>query len=616
MANERWLYTRETGPFVSSGSMGSGSNDSWQIASRFPLSELRQGAARRFSILFQGQISNAQFIGTFTPGVAPAGVIEVALGLSTGMKSTVHRVQFSINEARTLYPGLPGVPYSFMMTQSLSPTNTIDPSFGATINTTSGADLCVWVRGFWNGDSPTYLTKFTTANNNWMIFDVDHLEADSRIDTTVRTDRTVPIGGSLPYTLIGWTGRTIGTANQKWLQVGHVSYKPANTPLFGAGVPLFSAPTFQFGTNSSSYAEVTGVNHTLISKCGMSGIQDPAVMNSPIADDLRVSQCSIGVIENDSLGAGDQPQVIALTPANTVFQGYSNDLLVKRTTLLHIRVDDLPAFAYNAVVSNVEADAVGNLLAPAAVTPTRFPMETPATTTFTTEPVIIGACDVSPIGGREQVIRLLNSSGGVRNEHRFNQRLLGSECQQTMIITPSFQRIGHSQQYSIDMQNRLIGFQITSQDAYFPFLMQFHPVLNVSDVGDPLYVEPTPTQLSLTTEGAAVGSMNALPIQPDMSQQVGIEGIKYADIRGMQGYIRAWPTMIRPRRAYTLQWSALSAADAATIIAFLDANDSFSYTPPRGTATPVSIVDDVQSYRFPDGRQTVSTRVIQLLYTS
>lgn len=603
MADDRWAWTTNSTGFQSSGSMGQGTNDSWQIASTFDMSRITQGSAKRLAVLVTGRLCDFAQFGAFPQ----TGLVEVALGFDSGLKSTTHRHVQGLVRCLNNYPAgtLAGQQFAFLMVQASSPAVT-DPDFGATTATNTGTDFVLWARAHWNDDAPTYSATFGIRDIQWLVMDIDVLEGDSLVRASATTDVTLTNNSQ---TVVTSGATSLGSADEEWLQFSSVYAQP--TGWLSGGSLSTVRPLFRTGTNSASSSST---NLTQLVPTAYQGIgqNEPVTLASTRAADLRDCSHALGVRVIDS--GNNFPQVLGKDP--TAMTSAIGNTIVRRSVLLNIRGDALDAWARNTTISGTEVGLIGTPAAPfIASDKTRL---VNASVSFATEPIVLMTSGMD-FGGvlnntqRAHHIRVMSDTGSPVYEPERYTKLLGYERHQSLSIYTTKLIANSTRPHRLQMINEIPGALQTMQ---FPQLVMFHNTLNVEDVLSPPWTELTPTQITITAEGPLVGTMNTLPVTPDITQSLNVSGVRHGEVLGSQGYRRTWPVWIRPRRQYTLTWSAISATDAATLLDFLDDNDSFALTPPHGVATPVVITGEVQSYRFPDGRKTISIQVSQLLWTA
>jgi len=599
MANERIAWTATNALFSSNGNMGSFANDAWQIASTFDLSQVPQGPSQRLAVFVQFSIRN---VNTSGPGNPNTGAVEVALGLDSGLKGTTHRCVEAIN---TLglgpYPGS-GKRRTLLMVQQQSP-GISDPDFGQAIGTSSGANLCLWTRGTWVDDQPAYVCFYEIADIQWLVFDMDAMEAEGMVRAHVASD--VTLTSSTTDTLINGDAVSPGTTDTH-LTFG-ASYAQPRDPAFAPGLPFM----LSFGA-AQTYDDPT--THLERWRCGTE-LQNTPLINSSRGNDARMC---LGGMTVWSAGNYDYHQVVGRdhTPVPSTA---ARRTVIRYSTLLTINTSNLVGFASVQGWGGFPYGAAPGGYNPNAATR----LQNITSLGFAIEPMILAATGRNfgqgniGLGVASFRTRILTDTGG--NQYTPDTyTLLGKDEElldvsiNTMKIIPYGSRpLRHQAEF--DVGSNLLPNTLRV-DPYVMCL--FHHTINVDDVLSPPWTELNPVELTITAEGPLVGTMNALPIVPDVSQQVSVEGMQHGEVLGSQGYRRTWPIWVKPRKVYNLVWSTLSATQATSVMTFLDDNDSFAYTPPHGIATPVVISGPVQAYRLADGRKQVSVQVTQLIWTA
>lgn len=609
MPDQRFAWTKDTDPVTTFGSMGSGANDAWQIVSRFPLSELTQGVSKRLAIFVKGGVCEFQNFGT-TPNT---GMMQVCLGDATsssaGLRGTTHRMTLPLLAGLGAYPNSdPNAAhgFSFLAMQQADPALS-DPDFTAVIDTTTGADLVLWARAIWNDDAMSYTTLFTVRDVQWLVLDMDVLEAASIVRAVESLDVTLDNTVST-YKLLSSDSASL-VASQQWMQLSSIYCQPRHVP---DGINSTQRrPYFTSGTNDTASSNTTIGNHTSQSEQGV-GVFTLNALNSSRGSQLRFCSSAVGII--DVPVGNHYAQVLG---AARDFGAVPDK--VTRSAQLLLRLDSLEHFTRATVTATMTGVVASNNTASAYY---GISLSNNASTVFGTSPILIGTADAlrngSPVS-RKLMNRLRSSTGGVLHQPDAFHKLYGANQDgerhpQTVLMTVK-NVPGVSASYLLDVFDNIGPAQ--PGDARFPQFFMFHPILFVEDVLTPPWQEQGTTQITLTAEGPLVGSMNALPIAPDVQVQQTMDSIQRGEVLGAQGYKRTWPTWIKPRRSWQLQWSGLSPADALTLRTFLDVNDSFALTPQGSSvAIPATITSEVQRSIRPDAIEVIQVQVVELLFTA
>lgn len=601
MADDRWAWQYSDGSFTTSGSMGT-----WEVASRFDLSQLPASSAKRMVVFVRGiicEFSNA--------GVQPTiGVASIGLDVDTGSQPslTTHQMHLPLARALTAYPASNvgnGHPFAF----SFAITSTVtDPQFGSGIATNSGGNLAIWARADWNGAPLAHATTFRLRDIQWLVLDADVLEAEGMLlvdeGSAVNLDNTA-VGGVSGKLL---AGRATPLPQGNWMQIAACVTEPNYDPgqLGTAERPFISA-----GRNATAHTDAVFANQTPTAEMGVALPHGPLLLQPPSASKQgRHAMASIGLCTVPASGT-HYGQIIARDPLSYPLLQRTD---VIRSLLVHVNLDasGVEHFTRNSTVTATQSGVVSS-----NITPTFYPLplNNNTSTGFSTQPIIVMTSDVQRNGSaitRSIQCRMRNATGGFVRFPSGQHVLFDNERFPHANLFTDKNIPGQPRTYSLDAFDRL--GTATPADARLPHLFMFHSTLNVTDVLTPPYSDVTPVQLTITAEGPLIGTMSALPFAPNREQQVSVDAMRHGEIKGGTGYRRTWPTWVHPRRIYNLQWR-LADSDAQTLVAFLKANDYFAYTPPNGIATPVVVSSDVETLRESDGSSTVSVQAMQLLYT-
>lgn len=615
MANEIWIKTLSS-PSATSTGQGSGTNDGWLTAATYPRSSLPQSTTQRLAVYVTGRVGITNYA-TGDPLFVPGGQIEVCLGLSSGLKSTKHRLKVPINGnvdiANTPGVGLTdrGLPFTFMLVQQASPSIS-DSDFGATLNTTAMGDLVLWARTYRNGDPASYWMSFDIFDTQWLVMDMDALAADSRVRAAEDTS-TTSVDATVREVLTD--GTNIGSATQKWITFAQVAYDSGVNNDF----------KLRIGYQTSSGATATGTLTTRLELGHSSGLDTG----------LESPKSQQGGFFTHTIASGTQH--MQMLGVHQLI--HSSATTVTRAATLSIRVDDLGYFSQAAITTTTVGGFEGMLLEKGSAagtppyngqSPGYYPvlMES-ATSTGTWHPIILAQSQTNLppyyYGETTTKIQLRNGTGGIVNEHEgwqhqlegaFNVSTHGYQRSMNQLITQTTAMAEIAYSFSMDVRTRDI--QTLFCDLQWPCMLMFHDTLNANNnTPTPKWTDLTPTPITITAEGPVVGSMNALPFAPDDSIQQTMEQMQFGEVKGTQGYRRTWPTWVKPRRGWSLTWNPLSEANATTLRTFLNANDSFAFTPPGySSAIPVMITSEVGSTIRSDGLESIRCEVTELLFTA
>ena len=106
---------------------------------------------------------------------------------------------------------------------------------------------------------------------------------------------------------------------------------------------------------------------------------------------------------------------------------------------------------------------------------------------------------------------------------------------------------------------------------------------NPANIPNVVPISPLPALLIPGREAIGLGSLNAIPFEPDAKSAVTLE-VPLLGLRTDTGYERTWPKFSKVRREWRWSWQRLSRADRDTLEAFLIANPTFKYTEPDAAA--------------------------------
>lgn len=122
------------------------------------------------------------------------------------------------------------------------------------------------------------------------------------------------------------------------------------------------------------------------------------------------------------------------------------------------------------------------------------------------------------------------------------------------------------------------------------------------------------TQVDPEREAPALGSLTALPINPDQALAFSLEAVR-AEMLTKIGYRLTWPRLSTPRRRWQFRWSNLTRTQRDTLITFAAGltERAFKWTPPRASAA-VPVVFTSLPRATDDGKTyTVSAEAIELV---
>lgn len=553
--------------------------DGWQIVSRLPASALPAGTTR-LGLFASFKVANIRRTGTQAP---QRGVIQVALGTDTGSISPLHEVRIAASES---VPDIDGLQQQIAMVQNFSPA-IVDPFFGATWTNGTSPEICIWARCHWNGDAPNYSVTFAVADITWLWFDMDAIPAGDVL--AERWSPATPQALTASITGLYRNLNTPGSAGQKWLHFHNVVYRPG--PLAGI------APCFRFGYSPSA-GSFTG----FVTKVGTS----------------RWGQCTTSLYQQSAprLHQGcfwyaEQPAGV-FSPGLMAFDRQTAvPTLVERYTYVGIRLDHL----YDLLVRTEEVLPAAAASVLYQGTPPFTALE--RTASILSEPAIFGH-GVVDTGGRQAFDCSVRTNRG------------DFPAQSDAFAQADATRLEGTSSFAIGRHGIPRGSPALQYRAYFRggLSVPSHALLTVRDflllqvnlVRDPeiIGVEPVapgnPIVITPGREGPSLGSLLALPVQPDAAHPEEASTPSSASIAGATGYRRGWPLFVAVRGQWALVWSRLRPEQADELFAFLAANPAFRWRPHREAELSVIQVSRPELDQVSGHVQSVQVRVAQLLW--
>ena len=555
--------------------------DGWQMVARLPQAKLPAGTGR-YAIFVSGKVGNIRRSGA-TP---QRGVLQLCLGLDTGTKSPVHKVNLSALEQLGPFEGLP---FQFLMVMSSSPSIS-DPVFGGTFDNSSGAQWCLWGRTFWNGDPLTYAVSFDVSDVSWLWWDTDRIPAaDQLCEAYVPA---APVALSTTATGIYLNINQPGSDGQKWLHFHNVAYSPR----VHAGL----APHFEFGF-SNTPASFSGFS----AKVGTQrwGQQRGAA----------VAGAEAPMLQQGCFWYGVQPSGTFLPALRARDRQATAATLVHRYVYVGIRLDNLLD-----VLSRTETEVLNATcnLASSPLYPTVFvALERPATG-IVSAPVALVHGIVATDGLQSYEAALLTNTFDVLDD--LDSCSQSDALRQEAVSCMAFATRGLSATLpAIQYRATFVG-GLNAPPRSLPVrdlsIVQFNLVRDPDFIPAQPGSPGNPVALSVDRESADPGSLNPPPIAPDaeLPEDATRED---ARIEGATGYARTWPLFMKVRRQFGLDWSRLSEANGATVYAFLKANVAFRYTPPRGAAIAFVQLDPPELVQVSGQVYAVRARGAELIWT-
>jgi len=610
MANEVYFRTwNEPSPTQIGPTM-----DYWTVVARLPPNLMAAGTAKRFAVFVKGTIGDADHSNPSSSNPL-GGIFQVCLGTrtvghtgQTGGKSLIHRANFGIRETVADVPlNAPqynGIPFGFLCVQQAGNGGTRPAINGDVLGTTIDVDnwnseIVLWARVAWNGDNPDYSATAVVADVQWLLFDMDELEANDHVRGLESTGVTIP--GVTP-TLLHQDPNDLGTHGDEWLGLG--AHQQTGTfwldpgPDIDAGVSETGA---WGGPSLTEYVKTSQTRGNLALNPGSSAPEKIRVSmpwlfhftrpaagcrvtvrgtgqlnnspNDPTADQITTLAVKIGELTDSNLYAGDRGligETITWTSPNpedayVPLERPSNDYLTRTTYFACARMGGPGGTSSH---NTREASQIRILSGDGAIL--RIPQSFAwADGTLQEKVAVIAFLNIThrPVGAIQHRLQLVHRSNNPTPPYLW----VGSWCSAYALHDPGNEPTGP-------------------------------------------WTEPVPVTLQIGRE--AVGALTDIPIAPDTVQQVSTEPLRFGELVSRQGYKRTWPTTLKARRTWALKWEPITNADAATLETFFPANPRFQFTP-LGTTTAVkcALSGPIEVERLGDGRSIVRVSAVELIYT-
>lgn len=549
--------------------------------------------------MVRGEISNIRNNGNGAPWLKATA--EICLGNTAGLVSDIERVHI------TLEPALgqrSSIPFHLMLVNG----SFYNTQWGASMSISSAMQLCLYARidpNFDNQLGQQY--SYNIGNVEWLWFDRTAIPVSEQ----AFLEPSPGSGGSLlspsPYTYT--MPAVYGGSGQKWLHFVHWSYRPALGNTAGTIVP--PAPAFKVGTNdgtNSLYYVGTGPNAAQ-PRFG----QKRNIPYNGLVRTRPILRQTAWFYEQKMTVGGSAPTFFAMQP-NPYAPAPSPAAQAQLHYTFALRLDNL-----SDVLVRSEAtwsNLTGNRYTPPPAEGSAYlALERPATGSATA-PVIMARGIVQTTGTQDYCLEIYSNTGSPISTSTVHARSDAGAAEGVLLSTMS--RMGLSGTTSaIQYRTRWTG---GDQAAASSLTVRDVQILQLNLVSG---VDPDPTlpavasYLTLTPgrESANPATLSPLPIAPDAEQGEDATVATEA-IAGTTGYVRTWPLFARVRRQFSLQWSALSGANATTVANFLRDNPAFRFRPHRETADIAVVQLDAPSIEQASGHvYAIGVRVAELIWT-
>lgn len=568
---------------------GPSGGDNWQIVASLPADKMPAGA-RRYVIMAFFRVGNVRRFGSVPAGAR--GLIQVCLGLDTGLRAPNYRFQIPVGE---ILPEQEGVPGFFMMIQSVSPSIS-DPSFGPTFDAGAGTNFCLWARTYWNGDAPTYGVHFDVQDVTWLWWDTTNIPSTDQLCEVYNAPPPLALTPTLAGVYLHLNSP--GLAGQRWLHFQSIEYEvDGATP---------QAPQFQFGYSTTA-GTFSGWNAKVGSgdSDGRWGQRRTAVMATPEKPVLhqgcwwhmiRPSGVFVPAVRGRDRG----------TPATAT--------KVNRVRYFGVRLDNL----LDVLVREEQevANATCNLFS-------SFP---PLFSAYVPMERTASGIIAWPLSMTHAIVRTNGRQAYDAGLMTDTQRILDFPVgfsQSDAAAQEGCSVMGFSQEglgaSTGDIQYRalFIGGPSAPQQSLSVrdvTILQFYPIRDPDVVAPQAPGVGSPVALTPGREAANPASLQAPPRAPEraMPEDPSAES---ARIDGATGYSRTWPMFASVRRQWTLEWN-LNEADATTLYDWLRDNPAFRFTPHREAAVAAWQATPPEMIHMGGGAFRLSVRIVELIWTS
>lgn len=562
--------------------------------------------ARSYAIIVRGMIHNIRNA-TATPAWT-RGMAEICLGTTAGRVASQDLVQIMLEPA--LGPRT-SIPFELMLVTDAA------NEWGATLSISSSLQVCLYARIDRNRDTDAgQQYSYQVSNVEWLWLDRTAIPAG---DIVVQSPTP---GTSSPLISPGVNGLTstpfvctfptqAGTASQKWLHFLHWRYQPAlgNGTTTIPTAPRFSAGQYLPATTTYDYKVGTGPDATA-PRLGLARNFPTNLGNIRLRPIMRQTAWWYQV--NPSTGTWF-PTFRAVQPTPYVGTGQQlAQVVVDWSVALRLDLlDDVLArteTSWPALTGNRYQSAPAEGAAYLA-------LERPATGS-PTAPVIMARGIVQTRHAQDYCLEIYSNTGSPISTSTVHSRSDAGAGEGVLLSTMS--RLGLAGTTSaIQYRTRWTGGEYADQESIAVRDVQILQLNLVAGVDPDPTLPAVASYLTLTPgrESANPATLSPLPIAPDAEQSEDATVATEA-IAGSTGYVRTWPLFARVRRQFSLQWSALSGANATTVADFLVANPAFRFRPHREGADIAVVQLDAPNVEQVSGHvYAVGVRVAELIWT-
>jgi hypothetical protein len=576
----------------------------FQRIATLPASTMPTGA-RSYAIFVRGMLHNIRNA-TATPAWT-RGMAEICLGTTAGLVASQDLVQIMLEPA--VGPQT-SIPFELMLVTDAA------NEWGATLSISSSLQICLYARIDRNRDTDAgQQYSYQVSDVQWLWLDRTAIPAGDIVVQSPTPGTEAPLSGGLP----GLTSTPFvctfptqaGTASQKWLHFLHWRYQPAlgNGTTTIPTAPRFSAGQYLPSTTTYDYKVGTGPDATQ-PRLGLARNFPSNLGNIRIRPIMR--QTAWWYQQNPASGTWF-PTFRAVQPAPYVGTGQAlAQVVVERSIALRLDLLD-------DVLARTETSWP-------AVTGNRF-QTTPAegaaylalersATGSPTLPIVMARGIVQTRGTQDYCLEIYSNTGtpiSTTNVHARSDLTAGEG-----VLLSTMSRIGLAgTTQAIQYRTRWTGGVLADQESIAVRDVQILQLNLVAGVDPDPTLPAVPSYLTLTPgrESANPATLLPLPIACDAEQSEDATVATEA-IAGSTGYVRTWPLFATVRRQFSLQWSALSGANATTLAAFLTANPAFRFRPHREGADIAVVQLDAPNVEQVSGHvYAIGVRVAELIWT-